>query len=131
MNKDDLLMRFNGLVNLVSNRAFDCGECNVDNMTNAQEYPLKYQNLVEARKEITKFVLNLIDSLESAKTALGEGVDGGKESKNEIDGNLVEVARHMEVCAGSWSPRVRLIGNCRAEDIQRIAAEYLELKKKG
>jgi hypothetical protein len=129
MNKEDLLVQFSGLVNAVSNTSFDCGEHNFANDAGCQGYSAKYAKLQGAREDIKKFVSDLLDRLESAKTALGEGVDGGKESKNEIDGNLVEVAKHMGVCAGSWFPRVRLIGNCRAEDIQRIAAEYLELKK--
>lgn len=45
----------------------------------------------------------------------------------EHDGNLLEVAKHLRDCASSWEPKVRLLGNCRAEGIAMIAQRYLEL----
>lgn len=45
----------------------------------------------------------------------------------EHDGNLLEVAKHLRDCANSWEPKVRLLGNCRAEDIALIADRYLEM----
>lgn len=47
----------------------------------------------------------------------------------EHDGNLLEVAKHLRDCANSWEPKVRLLGNCRAEDIALIADRYLEMYK--
>ncbi len=45
------------------------------------------------------------------------------------DGNLVQVAQHMQQCGEAWEPGARLIGNCRACDIAAIAEEYLLLRE--
>lgn len=48
-------------------------------------------------------------------------------SKWEHDGHLTEVSRHLEACARSWEPQVRLLGNCRADDIASIARHFITL----
>jgi len=45
------------------------------------------------------------------------------------DHNLPQVAYHMQECGLAWVPEVRLIGNCRADDIAAIAADYLRLRE--
>lgn len=43
------------------------------------------------------------------------------------DGDLRSVAEHLVTCASCHEGRSRLIGNARAEDIEKIARGYLEL----
>ncbi len=45
------------------------------------------------------------------------------------DHNLPQVAQHMQQCGQAWEPDVRLIGNCRADDIAAIAADYLRIRE--
>lgn len=45
------------------------------------------------------------------------------------DHNLPQVAYHMQECGLAWEKDVRLIGNCRADDIAAIAADYLRLRE--
>lgn len=42
-----------------------------------------------------------------------------------IDGDLIAVARHGLDCAKAWEGKARLIGNCRAEDLAKIFAQFI------
>ena len=48
----------------------------------------------------------------------------------KFDGDLFAVAKHGVICAKSWEPSARLIGNCRACDLQQIFKNFIEINPK-